>query len=569
MQYDLLIKNGTLIDGSGLPRFQADVGISHGKIAAIGRIRDSAREVIDAEGHVVAPGFVDAHTHMDAQVFWDPLGTCSCWHGVTSVVMGNCGFSLAPCAEQDKLLVMRNLERAEDIAPEAMEAGIPWSWTTYPEYLDAVDALPKGINYAAYIGHSALRTHVMGERAFTQEASPTDLEAMQREVRAAIQAGAIGLSTSRTHNHQTPDGQPVASRLATWEEVRQLVGAMGELNAGVFEIANEDARFDPERIDEYLGRLKALAVDTGVPVTFGMFSSRQAPNMWQPFFALADETAEAGGRMFIQVHSRPLNVVLSFETATPFDTLPMWEDIRKLPLADQEAALRNPETRQKLVEAVHHRPRGQNKGIGAEPRAANFKWLFVMDSATPPYRSIAEIADERQQDPVEVFIDLALEKGLKRFFLQPLVNHNQEHVLEMMRHPRSVITFSDSGAHVSQIMDSSLQTHVLGHWVREKQALTLEEAVRQLSFVPASHWGLRGRGLLREGWNADVVIFDPQTTEPQLPEVVCDLPAGARRLKQQAAGFLATVVNGETVLRHNEHTGALPGRLLRGPRATG
>ena len=569
MQYDLILKNGTVIDGSGLPRFQADVGISHGKIATIGRIRDGAREVIDAEGHVVAPGFVDAHTHMDAQVFWDPLGTCSCWHGITSVVMGNCGFSLAPCAEQDKLLVMRNLERAEDIAPEAMEAGIPWSWTTYPEYLDAVDALPKGINYAAYIGHSALRTHVMGERAFTQEASPADLEAMQREVRAAIQAGAIGLSTSRTHNHQTPDGQPVASRLATWEEVRQLVGTMGELNAGVFEIANEDARFDPERIDEYLGRLKALAVDTGVPVTFGMFSSRQAPNMWQPFFTLADETAEAGGRIFIQVHSRPLNVVLSFETATPFDTLPVWEDIRKRPLAAQEAALRNPETRQKLVEAVHQRPRGQNKGVGAEPRAANFKWLFVMDSATPPYRSIAELADERNQDPVEVFIDLALEKGLKQFFLQPLVNHNQDHVLEMMRHPRSVITFSDSGAHVSQIMDSSLQTHVLGHWVREKQALTLEEAVRQLSFVPASHWGLKGRGLLREGWNADVVIFDPQTVAPQLPEVVYDLPAGARRLKQQAHGFLATVVNGETVLRHNEHTGALPGRLLRGPRASG
>ena len=569
MQYDLLIKNGTLIDGSGLPRFRADVGISHGKIAAIGRIRDSAHEVIDAEGHVVAPGFVDAHTHMDAQVFWDPLGTCSCWHGVTSVVMGNCGFSLAPCAEQDKLLVMRNLERAEDIAPEAMEAGIAWSWTTYPEYLDAVEALPKGINYAAYIGHSALRTHVMGERAFTHQASPTDLEAMQRELRAAIQAGAIGLSTSRTHNHQTPDGQPVASRLATWAEVRQLVGVMGELNAGVFEIANEDARFDPERIDEYLGRLKALAVDTGVPVTFGMFSSRQAPNMWQPFFALADETAAAGGRMFIQVHSRPLNVVLSFETATPFDTLPVWSDIRKLPLAAQEAALRDPETRRKLIAAVHHGPRKPHKGVGAEPRAANFKWLFVMDSATPPYRSIAEIAEERQQDPVAVFIDLALEQGLKQFFLQPLVNHNQAHVLEMMRHPRSVITFSDSGAHVSQIMDSSLQTHVLGHWVRDKQALTLEEAVRQLSFVPASHWGLSGRGLLREGWNADVVIFDPQSVAPQLPEVVYDLPAGARRLKQQATGFLATVVNGETVLRHNEHTGALPGRLLRGPRATG
>jgi len=569
MQYDLIIKNGTVVDGSGLPSFQADVGIVQGKIAAIGRIRDSAQEVIDAEGHAVAPGFVDVHTHMDAQVFWDPLGTCSCWHGITSVVMGNCGFSLAPCAEKDKLLVMRNLERAEDIAPEAMQAGIPWSWTTYPEYLDAVDQLPKGINYAAYIGHSALRTYVMGERAFTQEASAEDLEAMKREVRHAIQAGAIGFTTSRTHNHQTPDGKPVASRLATWEEVRQLVGVMGELNAGVFEIANEDARFDPERIDEYLGRLKALAVDTGVPVTFGMFSSRQAPNMWQPFFALADETAVAGGRIFIQVHSRPLNVVLSFETATPFDKLPVWCDIRKLPLAEQAAALRNPETRSNLIEAVHHTPRNANRGIGAEPRTANFKWLLVMDSALPPYRSIAEIAAERNQDPVEVFIDLALDKNLKQFFLQPLVNQNQDHVLEMMRHPRSVVTFSDSGAHVSQIMDSSLQTHVLSHWVREKQALTLEDAVRQLSFVPASHWGLTGRGLLRAGWNADVVIFDPETVAPQLPELTYDLPAGARRLKQKADGFLATVVNGEVVLRNNEHTGALPGQLLRGPLASG
>ena len=237
MQYDLLIKNGTVVDGSGLPRFRADVAIAEGKIAAIGKIREGAREIIDAEGHVVSPGFVDGHTHMDAQVFWDPLGTCSCWHGITSVVMGNCGFSLAPCSEEDKLLVMRNLERAEDISPEAMEAGIKWSWTTYPEYLDAVERLPKGINYSAYIGHSALRTYVMGERAFTEEATPDDLEAMKREVRSAIQVGAAGFTTSRTRNHQTPDGQPVASRLATWDEVRQLVGVLGELNAGVFEIA--------------------------------------------------------------------------------------------------------------------------------------------------------------------------------------------------------------------------------------------------------------------------------------------------------------------------------------------
>ena len=568
MQYDLMIKNGTIIDGSGLPRFRADVGIVHGKIATIGKIRDRAKEVLDADGHVVAPGFIDAHTHMDAQVFWDPLGTCSCWHGITSVVMGNCGFSLAPCGEKDKLLVMRNLERAEDIAPEAMEAGIKWSWTTYPEYLDAVERLPKGINYAAYVGHSALRTYVMGERAFTDAATSDDLEAMKREVRDAIRAGAVGFTTSRTHNHQTPDGQPVASRLATWDEVRQLVGVMGEMNAGVFEIANEDVRFDPDRVHEYLGRLKALAVDTGVPVTFGMFSSRQAPDMWRPFFTLADETAAAGGRMFIQVHSRSLNVVLSFETVTPFDKLPVWRELRTLPLAEQEAKLRDPDLRRKLVFlAVYQTPRDSSRRVGAEPRAAHFKWLLVMEKATPPYRSVAEIAADLNKDPVEVFIDLALAKHLKQFFLQPLVNENQDHVLEMIKHPRSVVTFSDSGAHVSQIMDSSLQSHLLSHWVREKQAVTLEEAVRMLSFVPASHWGLTGRGLLREGWAADAVIFDPNTITPLLPELTHDLPAGARRLQQKATGIVATVVNGEVVLRNNEHTGALPGQLLRGPLA--
>jgi N-acyl-D-aspartate/D-glutamate deacylase len=567
MQYDLIIRNGTVIDGSGLPRYRADVGIARGKIATIGKIRDNAKEVLDAEGHVVAPGFIDAHTHMDAQVFWDPLGTCSCWHGITSVVMGNCGFSLAPCSEKDKLLVMRNLERAEDISPEAMEAGIKWSWTTFPEYLDAVEQAPKGINYAAYMGHSALRTYVMGERAFSETASERDLKAMKREMRSAIRAGAIGFTTSRTYNHQTPDGQPVASRLATWDEVRQLVGVMGELNAGVFEIANEDVRFDPERVYEYLDRLKALAVDTGVPVTFGMFSSRQAPELWRPFFTLADETAAAGGRMFIQVHSRSLNVVLSFQTVTPFDKLPVWREIRKLPLAEQEAKLRDPDIRRQLVEAVHQTPRDSGRRVGPEPRSANFKWLLVMDKATPPYRSVAEIAADLNQDPAEVFIDLALAKHLKQFFLQPLVNENQDHVLEMMKHPRSVVTFSDSGAHVSQIMDSSLQTHLLSHWVREKQAVTLEESVRMLSFVPASHWGLTGRGLLREGWAADAVIFDPDTITPQLPELTYDLPAGARRLKQKATGIMATVVNGEVVLRNNEHTGALPGKLLRGPLA--
>jgi N-acyl-D-aspartate/D-glutamate deacylase len=563
--YDLIIRNGTVIDGSGLPRFRADVGIAGGKIAAIGRLRENAKETIDADGHVVTPGFIDAHTHMDAQVFWDPLGTCSCWHGITSVVMGNCGFSLAPCAEKDKLLVMRNLERAEDIAPEAMEAGIKWSWETFPEYLNAVDRTPKGINYASYIGHSALRTYVMGERAFTNEANGEDIDLMKREVRAAISAGAIGFTTSRTRNHQTPDGHPVASRLANWNEVREMVGVLGELNAGVFEIAGEDTGVEGARVTDYLNRLKTLAVETGVPVTYGMFSTRRAPDYWRQYFTLADETAAAGGRMFIQVHSRSLNVLLSFETVLPFDRLPVWSDIRKRPLAEQEAALRNPEMRRKLVEAAHERQTG--RGVGVEVRGANFKWLYPLDKPLPPWRSVAEIAAAENRDPVDVMIDFALERNLKAFFLQTLTNENQDHVLEMMRNPRSVVTFSDSGAHVSQIMDSSLQTNLLSYWVREKQAFTLEQAVRMLSFVPAYHWGLTGRGLLREGFAADVIVWDPERITPTLPVLDYDLPAGARRLKQKADGMMASVVNGQIVLRNNEPTGALPGQLLRGPLA--
>lgn len=567
MPYDLIIRNGTVIDGSGLARFRADVGIHNGKITTIGKIRDQAKDVIDADGHIVAPGFIDGHTHMDAQVCWDPLGTCSCWHGITSVVMGNCGFSLAPCRESDKSLVIRNLERAEDIAPEAMEAGIRWRWETFPEYLDTVERLPKGINYAAYMGHSALRTYIMGERAFTDQATPADLERMQQELRTAIRAGAMGFTTSRTYNHQTALGQPVASRLATWEEVRQLVGVLGDLHAGIFEIAGEDTVNKPEVLRDYLSRLKALAVDTGVPITFGQFSRRYAPDYWRPYFAAADEAAAEGGRMFIQVHSRALNLVLSFETQMPFDKLPVWRDIRALPLAEQEAALRNPEIRRQLVAAAHQQQDDGGLGVGPEARAANYQWLFALESPTPPHRSVAEIATALQKDPVEVIIDMALDKHLKQFFLQPIANENQDHVLEMMQHPRSVVTFSDSGAHVSQIMDSSLQTHLLAYWVRAKQALTLEEAVRMLSFVPASHWGLSGRGMLREGWAADVIVFNPEHIAPMMPELAYDLPAGARRLKQKSTGLLATVVNGQVLLRQNEHTGALPGQLLRGPLA--
>jgi len=565
MSYDLVIKNGTVIDGSGLPRYRADVGVRHGRIVTIGRIRERAREVVDAEGQVVTPGFVDGHTHMDAQIFWDPLGTSSCWHGITSVVMGNCGFTLAPCAKENKHLVVRNLQRAEDIPPAAMEAGIEWRWTTFPEFLDCLDSLPKGINYGGYVGHSAVRTYVMGERAFEQAASEDDLTAMEREVRDAIRAGAIGFTTSRSPAHETPDGRYVASRLATWDEVRRLVGVMGELNAGLFEIAGEGvdrAPGDPG-LRDYHVRLRDLAVETGRPVTFGVFSRRGVPDVWRKYLDLLDETAAAGGRMFAQVHSRSLSALLSFKTQMPFDRLPVWKELRALPLAEQRRRLHDPELRRRLIEAS-----GESDGqrpVGAEARAADYDWLLVFDTVEGPHRTVAEFARERGQHPAETMIDLALEKDLDLFFLQPVANEDQDYALELMRHPRAVVTFSDSGAHVSQLMDSSLQTHLLYHWVRRKQAFTLEQAVRMLTLVPATLWGFADRGLIREGMAADLVVFDPETIAAEMPEVVDDLPSGARRLVQRTRGIAATVVNGEVLLRDGKHTGALPGRLLRGP----
>ncbi len=562
MSYDLLIKNGTVVDGSGGASYRADVAVSDGKIAAIGKINARAKQQIDAEGHIVAPGFVDGHTHMDAQIFWDPIGSCSCYHGVTSAVMGNCGFTLAPCKQEDADLVFRNLERAEDLSRDAMLEGIDWSWETFPQFLDTIDDLPKGINYAGYIGHSALRTYVMGERAFADAATEDDRRAMQHIVKEAVAAGAVGFSTSRTFNHITADDRPVASRIAEWDEVRAIVNAVGETGRGIFEIAGEAPGRNPERIREYCDRLRDLAVESGVIQTWGMFSVRAAPDLWRPYFDLLDETAAAGGRMIAQVHSRALSSLLSFESYTPFDQWEYWSEFRQLPLAEQAAKLREPTVRAKLVEVASREYTGP-RVVGAEARPPEWAYVYPMDDMHYDKPSMAELAAQRGTTPVELFIDMAVERDLNMFFRQPIANEDQDHVLEMMKHPRSVVTFSDSGAHVAQIMDSSLQTHLLSYWVREKQALTLEDAIRQITYNTATLWGLHDRGLVRRGMAADLVIFDEHTVGAEMPEVVHDLPTGAKRLKQKATGILNTVVNGEILLTNNEHSGAVPGSLLR------
>lgn len=564
MAYDLIIRGGTVVDGSGLPGFRGDVGIVGDKLAAIGNLRgELAEEVIEAEGHVVAPGFIDAHTHMDAQVFWDPLGTNSCWHGVTSVVMGNCGFTLAPCPEKDKALVVRNLERAEEIPAAAMDAGIPWSWETFPEYLEAVEKLPKGINYAAYVGHSALRTYVMGERAFAETANPEDLAAMKRELESGLRAGAVGFSTSRSGNHRTPEGRPVASRIADWEEVKQLVGIMAKLRSGVFEISRESIEHDADKRRDYFGRMKALAVDTGVPITFGStWYHRKTPEVWKTHFDLVDETVAAGGKVLVQGTAGWSGSMRSFETLMPYDKAPVWSEFRMLPLADQEAGLRDPKMRAKLVEAARSYKLVKTETDVNALREAEWDWYFPLDKPLPPYKSVGEIAREHGVDPIETMIDLALEKHLKLFFVNPSNNEDQNVVLSIIRHPNTAITFSDSGAHIASTINP-MHTHLLAEWVRNKQALTLEAAIRKMTFDIAVFWGIRGRGLLRKGFMADLVVFDPKAIAPMLPSLEPDLPTGVKRLRQGASGIRNTIVNGQVLLRDSMHTGEFPGRVLR------
>ncbi len=565
MQYDLVIKNGMVVDGSGAPAYPADIGIVGDKIASLGRIRAPGARVIDAEGHAVTPGFVDGHTHMDAQIFWDPIGSSSCYHGVTTVIMGNCGFTLAPCAKTEADFVFRNLERAEDLSRESMLAGIEWNWETFPQFLDVIDGLPKGINYGGYLGHSALRTYVMGERAFSEQATQDEMKRMQHEVREAVKAGAIGFSTSRTYNHLTSDDRPVASRIADWSEVRALVNAMGETGAGIFEIASEAPGRKPERQQEYFDRLTQLAVESGRPLTYGMFSTRLAPDVWRPFYEVANRAAQLGGRIFVQCHSRALSTLMSFETHTAFDNWEGWRELRAKPLAEQKILLRDPAVKRHLVE-VASRPYDGPQVVGAEARPPEWNWVWLMNDIGQEER-MDEFAAKRGVHPAEAMIDVALERDFKAFFRQPLANEDQDHALEMMRHPRSVVTFSDSGAHVAQIMDSSLQTHLLSHWVRDKQAFTFEQAVRLVTYDTATAWGLHDRGLIREGMNADLLVIDPTTVAPLMPQVVHDLPAGATRLLQKSVGIPYTVVNGQVMLEGDRPTGALPGRLARGPLA--
>lgn len=568
MAYDLVIRGGTVVDGSGAARVTADVAIKDGMIAEVGRITSAASRTIDADGLIVSPGFIDGHTHMDAQVAWDPLGSCSCWHGVTSVVMSNCGFALAPCKPEDRDLYARCLSAVEDIPTEAMAAGIDWTWETFPEYLATVERLPKAINYGMYIGHSALRMYAMGKRAFTEKATEDEMVRMADIVKEALRAGAMGFSSSRASTHVTPDNTPVASRIAEWEEIDRIVAAMAELDAGIFQVGPDVASGPAHRA--FLARLRELALAYRRPVMFGVLATKQGddPTGWAYQTRYIDETVAAGGRMFGQGTTRSINAIFSLKSYLPFDVLPAWRKIRDLPMEEQKRRLADPDVRRELVAAESRMKPRDNvfQGGGAattDPRKPDYANLFAMTGVDWDDPTVEQLARARGQHPVELMIDLSLANE-NQVYVQPLVNESPDDVLGILKHERTLATFSDSGAHVAQEMGSSLQTHLLSYWVRKRGAFTLEEGVKKITRDNALAWDLADRGLVREGYRADLVLFEADRIRPTLPTVERDLPGGARRLVQKAEGIRATVVNGAVAFDNGEATGAYAGTVLKG-----
>jgi N-acyl-D-aspartate/D-glutamate deacylase len=553
MPYDLIIKNGKVIDGTGLPGFHSDVAVSGGRIVEIGKVSGEARRVLNADGLVVAPGIIDNHTHYDAQVTWDPLCTYSCYHGITTVVMGNCSLAMAPAHRQDRDMLAGVLSHVEAIPLEAIQAGVSWSWETIPEYLNALDQR-LGINVASLIGHSAVRRYVMGEASQERQATDDEIAAMKAIVREGLMAGAAGISFERNLRHFDWNGRLAPCNLATEEEMFAVAGVADEIGRGVIQFGG----------DRNISRKLAKAIRR--PVFYGNITQQAvAPDRWRKQLDEAENLMRQGHRGYQFVMPRPGDLRYTLRTAQHFDAMPTWKNVMLLPHELRTQAFRDPETRAKLHREAVETPMDPN-------RAGDFtrRWdlQFVFKAALPKNqplkgKSVADIAQEQGKDVLDAFLDLALEENLETEFERREVNSDEAAMTALLTSPYTVIGQSDGGAHVVFRTDYSYSTYLLSHWVREKEIMSLEDAIRKLTFVPASLFGFSDRGLVRSGMAADLMVFDPATISPLEPGEAHDLPGGAKRRKQLARGIEWTVVNGQVLMEKGEHTGVYPGRVAR------
>jgi N-acyl-D-amino-acid deacylase len=559
MAYDLVIKGGRIYDGSGMPSYLGDVAIKGGRIVETGRINGEAKRVIRGDGLAVSPGFIDFHTHLDAQLLWDPLATSSCFHGVTTVIPGNCALALAPCKEQDQDTILKSFERVEAISLPALRAGVPWGWTTFPQYLDKLRG-HLGVNVAALMGHCALRQFVMGNAAMERAATPAEISQMKEILKAGVRAGAMGFSTNQNPVHMFADGTPIQSRFATDEEIIELACALGEINQGAVQISRGSLGVSVP-MGETVQLFDEISSRSGRPVIWQSIAHRwDKPNEWRQLLDLAKESLERGVQSYPLCNARLFNNRLTMKNAQVFDDLPTWKTILFLPLEARVAAIRDPETRRKMrYEAVEEK----------KPSRFSRRWdlVYMIKAATPANKhlekkSVAEIAKLRNQDVIDAFLDLSLEEGLDTEFQTSSTNGDEQAVAEIIRSPFTLVGQSDAGAHLIYDAGFGYATRLLGYWIREKNVMSLEEGVRKLTFMVASIFGLHDRGLIRRGMAADLVLFDPATVRECEPEMVQDLPANEKRFIQKAVGIEMTLVNGEVLVERGNPTGALPGSVL-------
>ena len=582
MAFDLKIVNGTVVDGTGSPARRADVAVKDGVVVQVGGCSGAADRTLDAEGHLVTPGFTDLHTHYDGQVSWDATMTPSSLHGVTTCVMGNCGVGFAPVRERDRTRLIELMEGVEDIPGSALAEGIRWSWETFAEYMDAVDRTPRAIDVVSQVTHDALRVYVMGERAFAgSQATDEDIARMRALAREALSAGAAGFSTGRSDNHRAIDGSDTPAAEASARELAGIAEALQGLDHGVLQAVSDfDMERGPERFDAEFDVLERMAESApGHPLSISLMQRDLDTNQWRRILARVEAANARGVAMRVQVGARGIGVLLGFEaTFHPFIGFPSYKAIARLPLDERVAAMKDPAFKQRLLGEKSEKIAGDGSNVPpmADRFLANIDFISMRmfrlgehPSYEPPREeSLFAEAMRSGKTPMEVIYDALLENGGKELLYFPVFNYsdfNLDAVHEMLSHPLSLPGLSDGGAHVGTVCDASFPTFMLTHWARDRGAgrFTVEQIIKRMSHDTSRHIGLGDRGTLAPGQRADINVIDLGKLRLRRPVLVQDLPAGGKRLLQHAEGYRATFVAGRAVAEDGELTGERPGRLVR------
>ena len=561
MEYDLIIRSGTLVDGSGAPGYRSDVALKDGKIAAVGKLGGEAAQNIDADGLIVAPGFIDFYTHLDAHLLWDPLAASSTWHGVTTVVIGNGGYGLAPATRAHREYVAAFLSFINGIPLDVLKTAVDWEWETFGDYLRRLSRDGLGVNVAAQVPHSLLRYHVMGPDASERSATPEEVQKMRLVLREAMAEGAIGFSSLQVEGRPGPFGKPIPSVLATAEELHDLGMTLGEVGAGVISISPKPGAgvIDPE-YQEFMIRWSR---DTGRPVVWGQFLHRwDQPDKWREMLDFMDRAASQGAQIYAVVRCHGVDTDLSLLETPAFDfgDYPTWQKVMSRPHEEKKQLLAEREIRARLWKELD-----PNSGLN-QPRRLDLleiKHSGLSKNKALEGRRVVDLAAEQGKSYIDCLLDLALAEDLQtRFVYVGVINADPKAVAEIIKGTYCLPGASDAGGHPNMVCGVGFPGIMLGHWVREQGVMTLEEGVRRLTSLPAQVLGLKDRGLLREGMAGDLVIFDPVTIQALPTEVADDIPGGHARIIQRAAGVHAVIVNGEVIVRDGQHTGERPGKVL-------